>query len=121
MKEIKLTTWERMQLLRCVPPAAPTIEAIGKHLRVAGILELTAEEKKRVGWKETRVMTPTGPGMTTTWNEDMTDYVFEISLEDADFEHLKDLMTQRRDWPVSPLTIALHDKIKQVGEKENET
>jgi len=121
MKELKLTTWERVQLLRCVPPTAPTIEDVAKHLRVGGKLELSEEEKELVGWKETRVMTPNGPGMTTMWAPDKADYVFEINLEDADFEHLKGLVAQRQDWPVNPLTIVLHDKMKQVGEKENET
>lgn len=114
MKELKLTTWERVQLLRCVPPTAPTIEDVAKHLRVGDILELTEEEKKMVGWKENRIMTPQGPATMPTWDEAMADYLFEITMEDADFTHLKDLMTMYKAWPTSQLTIDLHAKIEEV-------
>lgn len=121
MKKLELTTWERVQLFRCVPPTAPTIGDVSKHLRVAGVLELTGEEKELVGWKETNITSPAGPGTTTTWDKDKADHAFGISLEDADFEHLRGLMDQYRDWPVSPLTVVLHDKMKKAGRRENET
>lgn len=118
MKDLKLTTWQRVQLLRCIPPTAPTIEDVGKHLRVAGVLELTEKEKEFVGWEEARAVSPTGElGTSTVWAQDKADHIFEISLEDADFKHLRVLMAQRRDWPVSPLTLVLHDNIKRVMDK----
>lgn len=113
MKELKLTTWERVQLLQCVPTQG-SISDIRKHLRLVEKLEMTDEEKALVSWKETRIMTPTGPGTTTVWGENMAGHVFEINLEDADFEHIKRLMGQHKGWPVNPLTVALYDKIEEV-------
>lgn len=117
MKEMKLTTWERIQLLRCVPPTAPTIEDVAKHLRVGGILDLSEEEKELVGWKETRMMTPQGLVMRPTWDESMAEHLFEIAMEDADFKHLQSLMAKYKAWPTSQFTIDLHEKIKEAGGK----
>lgn len=112
VKEIKLTTWERVQLLQCIPPTAPSIEAVGKHLRVAGILELTEEEKKLVGWREVQTI----QGVSTSWGDNAKvgpEHEFEIQFEDADFDHLKQLMSQRREWLTTQLTLDLHDKLKE--------
>jgi hypothetical protein len=112
MKEMKLTTWERIQLIQCIPPTGHTIEEVRKHLRVADILELTEEEKKLVGWREIQ----TTQGMSTSWGvnaEVEPDYEFEISFEDADYEHLKNLVGQRSEWPTSKLTLDIYDKLEE--------
>ena len=112
MKNIMLTTWERVQLIQCIPPTGHTIEDVRKHLRVADILELTEEEKKLVGWREIQ----TTQGMSTSWGMDAKvkpDHEFEVQFEDADFDHLKQLMTKRQEWPTSQLTLELHEKLEE--------
>lgn len=112
MKNIMLTTWERVQLIQCVPPTGHTIEEVKKHLRVADILELTEKEKKLVGWREIQ----TTQGMSTSWGVNAKvepDHEFEIEFEDADHAHLMQLVEQRQEWPTSKLTLDLHDKLKE--------
>lgn len=111
MKELKFTTWERVQLIQCVPPTGRTIDDVRKHLRVADILELTEEEKELVGWIEVQ----TTQGMSTSWGIDAKvkpDHEFEIKLEDADLAHLMQLVGQRNEWPTSQLTLDLHEKLE---------
>lgn len=112
MKTLNLTTWERVQLLQCIPPTGRTIEEVGKHLRVADILTLTDEEKKLVGWVEVQ----TTQGMTTTWGNDAKvkpNHEFEVQFEDADYTHLINLIGKRKEWPTSQLTLDLHNKVKE--------
>lgn len=112
MKETKLTTWERIQLIQCIPPTGRTIEEVRKHLRVADILELTEEEKKLVGWREIQ----TTQGMSTSWGINAKvepDHEFEIRFEDADHAHLIQLIGQRKEWPTNKLTLDLHDKMEE--------
>jgi len=113
MKTLNVNTWERVQLLQCVPPTGRTIEDVRKHLRVADILELTEEEKKLVGWKEIQ----TTQGLSTSWGIDAKvspDHEFEIQFEDSDHAHLMKLVEQRNEWPTSRLTVALHEKLLEV-------
>lgn len=112
MKELKLTTWERIQLLQCVPPTGKTIEEVGKHLRVAGILGLTEEEKELVGWLEVQ----TTQGVSTSWGNKAKvepNHEFEVQFEDSDHTHLMRLVEQRKEWPTSQLTLDLHNKLKE--------
>lgn len=111
MKTLNLTTWERVQLLQCVPPTGRTIEEVEKHLRVAGILSLTEEEKELVGWLEVQ----TTQGVSTSWGNKAKvepDYEFEVQFEDADYKHLIELVGKRKEWPTSQLTLTLHDKLE---------
>jgi len=112
MRNLRLNTWERVQLLQCVPPTGRTIEDVRKHLRVADILELTEEEKKLVGWREIQ----TTQGLSTSWGvnaEVEPEHEFEIQFEDSDHAHLMQLVSQRNEWPTTKLTIALHEKLKE--------
>ena len=106
MKTVKFTTWERIQLTQCVPPQ-DSVHEVRKHLRVLRILELTPEERKKVGW----VMTTDG---AISWQD--TRHEFELEFEDADFEHLCKLIDKREAWPTMPETAALLDKIDSVKE-----
>jgi len=113
MKTLNINTWQRVQLLQCVPPTGRTIEDVRKHLRVADILDLTEDEKKLVGWQEIQ----TTQGVSTSWGINAKlgpDHEFEIQFEDSDFAHLKSLIEQRKEWPTSRLTIELHDKLSEV-------
>jgi len=112
MKSMSLTTWERIQLLKCVPPSAPTIEMVRKHLRVAGVLGLTEKEKELIGWQERNVPTPQGTQTQSIWQD--TEREWEIDFEDADFEHLRQLVNQRQSWPTVPETLILDGKLREV-------
>ena len=101
MKTIKFTTWERIQLTQCVPPQ-DSVHEVRKHLRVLQVLELTVEERKKVGW----VLTTDGG---ISWQD--ARYEFELEFEDADFEHLCKLVEKREAWPTMSETAALLDKI----------
>ena len=112
MKTLNLTTWERVQLLQCVPPTGRSIEDVRKHLRVADILTLTDEEKKLIGWREIQ----TTQGVSTSWGVDAKvkpDHEFSLEFEDADLAHLKQLISQRKEWPTSQLTLDLHKKLEE--------
>jgi len=102
MKTLKLTTWERVQLLTCVP-AQDTISNVRKHLRIMDILELSEDEQKLVGF--------TNVGQGFQWARDKQDHEFELTFEDSDLEHLIKLVEGRTDWPSMKLTIQLLDKI----------
>jgi len=112
MKKINLTTWERVQLLQCIPPTGKTIEEVGKHLRVAGVLGLTEAEKELVGWMEVQ----TTQGVSTSWGNNAKvkpDHEFELEMEDADYKHLIGLVGKRKEWPTSQLTLDLHKKLEE--------
>ena len=106
MKTVKFTTWERIQATQCVPPQ-DTVPEVRMHLRVLPILELTVEERKKVGW----VMTTDGG---ISWTD--AKHEFELEFEDADFEHLCALVEKRETWPTMPETATLLDKINSAKE-----
>jgi len=102
MRKINLTTWERVQLLTCVP-AQDTVSNVRKHLRVMDILELSEDEQKLVEF--------TNVGQGFQWAREKADHEFELVFEDSDLEHLVKLVEGRTDWPSTRLTIELLDKI----------
>lgn len=102
MKTLELTTWERVQLLTCIP-AQDTVSNVRKHLRVMDILELNEDEQKLVGF--------TNVGQGFEWARDKADYEFELTFEDSDLEHLVKLVEGRDNWPSTRLTVVLLDKI----------
>jgi len=102
MRKINLTTWERVQLLACVP-VQDTVSNVRKHIRVMDTLELNEAEQKLVDF------TNTGQGFQ--WSRDKQDYEFELTFEDSDLEHLVKLVEGREDWPSTKLTVVLLDKI----------
>ena len=102
MRKINLTTWERVQLLTCVP-AQDTVSNVRKHLRIMDILELDEDEQKLVEF--------TNVGQGFQWARDKQDHEFELTFEDSDLEHLVKLVEGREDWPSTKLTVVLLDKV----------
>ena len=102
MRTIKFTTWERIQATQCVPPQ-DSVHEVRKHLRVLQVLELTPEERKKVGW----VMTTDGG---ISWQD--AKHEVKLEFEDADFEHLLELVEKREAWPTMPETATLLDKME---------
>ena len=102
MRKINLTTWERVQLLACVP-VQDTVSNVRKHIRIMDVLELSEDDQKLVGF--------TNVGQGFQWARDKQDYEFELTFEDSDLEHLVKLVEGRDDWPSSRLTAVLLDKI----------
>lgn len=124
MKSLELTTWERTQLVECVPEQGFTRD-LRKHLRLLDTLELTPEERDKVGWTETPVIREGLPvinprtglpivGVTVKQPE----RAFELAFEDADFDLLLGLVSLRETWPFRGLdgrrTETLLDKLEQV-------
>jgi len=102
MKTLKFTTWERVQLLTCIP-AQDTVSNVRKHLRIMDVLELNEDEQKLVDF--------TNVGQGFQWAREKADYEFELAFEDSDLEHLVKLVEGRTDWPSTRLTVVLLDKI----------
>lgn len=101
MKQLALTTWERMALLSAVPVRSKTITDLCANLRVVDLLELSQGEKKQIGWKQA--------GEDFTW--DKADLEWAIDFEDADHAHLIKLAKQYQRWPTRKETKALLNKL----------
>lgn len=126
MKNLELTTWERMQLVECVPERGFTRD-LRKYLRLLDILELTPEERGKVGWTETPVIRQGLPvinphtGMPVVGvTVGQPQKTFELAFEDADLDLLVKLVGLRETWPFKGLdgqrTEALLDKLEQDDE-----
>jgi len=106
MRNLRLTVWDRVQLVGCIPQQ-DTIDNVRKHIRFLDNLELTDKERKSVGMVAT-----TDGGLQ--WKN--TTRLYDIELEDADFEHLMELVAAREQWPTTRATDALHRKLEKYGE-----
>lgn len=104
MKTVRLSTWERIQLLQCIPPTSPILD-LPKHLRVMKLLDLTAEERQKVGFA-------VAPNGSMKWTN--TEHLFTIAFEDADFDHTMKLINARKSWLTTELTMQLIGKMKDV-------
>jgi len=106
MKTIELTTWERVQLTLVVGSQVPgrnTVAAVRLGCKALDVLELTEEEKLKVGWMvlpDSRIEWRLGD--TTKWPLEFTDDVWNF---------IKQRVKAYQDWPVNRLTNALLDKI----------
>jgi len=101
MKKLSLTTWERLQLIQCLPKTSPHIPTIARLLALFGKLELTKEEQQKVN------LIVTTNGQATWSNPELT---FDIEFEDAQYAELKKLVGARTDWPVVKETMQLAEK-----------
>ena len=113
MRELRLTTWERLELRRCIPPDAP-MDDLPALLRLLDILVLSDEEKETVGYREVEVLTAQGPGLQPLWDE--PEMEFTLEFETGDFERLLVLVEARPRWPTLPETLALRAKVEGVGD-----
>ena len=108
MIKIKLTAWERTQLLQFIgsPDQRGDLKALKRAIKVFDVLELTEDEKKEIGWTneaafltcprcQERIETSNDNGR---WED--TEREFELSFEDADFVLLKNAVTFE-SWPRS--------------------
>lgn len=114
MIKLQLNTWERMQLLRCIPRDAPLTE-IPQLLRLIDILTLTDAEKEAVEFLVEEFSTPQGPTTRETWKSNERE--FELGFETADFEKLMQLIEQRKSWLIIEATLSLHEKLKKAKDK----
>lgn len=123
MRETHLTTWERMQLVTCVPERGRTND-LRKYMRLLNILDLTPEEKEEVEWTETLVLQDGQPVLNPQTGVPVAnitvqkpELVFELSFEDADFDILMELVDARETWairgPDGKRTEALLDKLEK--------
>ena len=108
MKSLKLTAWDRIQLVRCIP-AEGTISDIAKYLRLVDVLELSEEEGMEIGLREFSTQGPRGVLKRFEWDDQ--DREFDLSLEDADFGLLSRLVAKHKGWPRSRLTLDLKEKL----------
>ena len=125
MKTLELTTWERTQLVACVPERGTTSD-MRKYMRILNVLELTQEERDEVGWAAALavqngkpVVNPRSgtPLINVTWKK--PELTFKLSLEDADFGNLMALVDTRETWAIKgqegKLAEALLDKLKETS------
>jgi len=109
MKDLKLTTWDRIQLVRCIPNEG-TIMDIAKYLRLVDVLELNESESDEVGLQEFSTQGPMGVMKRFEWDDQ--DREFDLAFEDADFTLLQRLAKQYQNWPRSHLTLGLKAKLE---------
>ena len=110
MKTLKLTIWERLQLIQCIP-AQDTVANIRRHLRLMDRLELSEDEKAEAGF----VVLPDG---SARWDARAGAVERAIDFEDADFDHLVSLVQRRNNWPTAQDILTLIDKIEQAQKGE---
>jgi len=103
---MEFTTWERVQLLQCIPPQSKTITELRQNLRLAGMLELNEEEKQKIGWRQTGNQFAWGRG-----SELPVEHEWKIDFEDADYTHLVNLAKRRQGWPTQQETLPLVEKL----------
>ena len=96
-KTVTLTTWERLQLIQTLPGKTPPAK-LGQVIRLADVLELDEAEQAQVGMK---INQESG---AITWND--RGHVFEVTIEEADFEALIGFVKARTEWPSMPRTLA---------------
>jgi len=100
MKQLNLTTWERLQLIRCLPKTSH-IPTVAKMLALFDKLELTKEEQQAINF----IVTTNGQA---TWSN--PELGFDIEFEDSQFSELKKAVETRVDWPVVKETMQLAEK-----------
>jgi len=108
MKDLKLTTWDRIQLVRCIPNEGTIID-IAKYLRLVDVLELSESESNEVGLQEFSTQGPMGIMKRFEWDDQ--EHEFDLTFEDADFTLLQRLTKQYKNWPRSQLTVDLQAKL----------
>ena len=111
MKDLKLTTWDRIQLVRCIPNEGTIID-IAKYLRLVDVLELNESESDEVGLQELSMPGPMGQIKRFEWDD--LEREFDLTFEDADFTLLQRLTKQYQNWPRSHLTLELKAKLEGV-------
>jgi len=97
MKSVKLTIWERLNLMTCIPDKV-NMDTIELAMKVRRKLDLDEEEKEEVGF----TLDDFGRAF---WNE--ADRVFELHFEDSEYKLLMAYVKAYQEWPVSELTLNL--------------
>jgi len=97
MKKVRLTTWERLNLVNCLPKESRW-DSVDQLLKISEKLDLSDEEKELVGFE----VDITG---NARWDD--TDFRFEINFEDAHYAALVEFASGYNRWPTSVLTSML--------------
>lgn len=100
--EIKLTTWERVQLIQLVGDARGNVAQVRLGLRALEILELSETEKQQVGWRDISET-------HAQWQD--TEFEWNLEFGDDIWTFIQVLAKHRQDWPISNLVVQLLDKI----------
>ena len=103
MRKLSLTTWERLQLVKCFPQTAPTAD-LYKYVTLSEKLDLSDSDRTHVGFN---IM----PDGTASW-EDVT-WEFEILFEESEYELIAKLVEARYDWPMSRFSLILVEKVRK--------
>lgn len=127
MKQLDLITWERQQIILCVPERGSPAN-FRAYVRILDVAELTSEEKDEVGWTETQMLRDrqqlvnarTGLPIVNVTVE-KPEHIFELSFEDADYKVLMQLAEARDTWairgPEKERVRVLLDKLETAREK----
>lgn len=126
MKQLSLNAWERVQLAACVPERG-SLHDYRMYVRLLDVLELSQEERERIGWKETLVLQDGEPVINpqtglpvVSITVQQPELEFELAFEDADFDNLMALVDKRETWairgPDRQRTKALLDKLDKAKE-----
>jgi len=123
MKTIELlTAWERGALVEYItrPEARADYAHLLKVIKVLGILELSEDEKKEVGWADEpsfiacpKCQTPIQTSLDGVGRWDNTEMAWTLEFEDADFELLSGATTFQ--WPTQAARL-LAPMLKKLSE-----
>ena len=100
--EIKLTTWERVQLIQLVGGARGNVVQVRLGLKALDILELDEAEKQRVGWMDVSAT-------QSQWQD--TELEWDLKFDDDTWAFIQALAKRRQDWPISSLVVQLLEKL----------
>lgn len=102
--KITLTTWERVQLALIVGSGlAPTIAAVGLGLKALKVLNLSDEDKAKVGF---RAVSPNQFG----WDLEQE---YDLEFKDDVWQFVQVLTQAFQAWPIDERSKALDNKVRE--------
>jgi hypothetical protein len=117
MRKLELTTWERVNLAGIISQQRGNLAQVRRFLRLLDELELTEEEKEFVGWN-LRVVVDEGDNRVELpqWARDKANHLFEVVLEDADFDLLRKTALGFDKWTINQPTLVMLEKLENPQE-----
>lgn len=100
--EIKLTTWERIQLIQLVGVSRGTVAQVKLGLKALEILELSEAEKEQVGWMDVSAT-------QAQWQD--TEFEWDLEFGDDTWTFIQALAKRYQDWSISSLVFQLLEKL----------
>jgi len=105
---LNLNTWQRVQLEKLVGDVKGAASTVRKAVKLLDILEMSDEEKTKVGFRQ--------QGGMLLWDD--LEHTWEVEIKDGNLEvFLRELVKGKTDWPVNRYAIDIFDQFGLEDEK----